>query len=80
MNDMITSTYRSDDVHDIPKPARGHFFELLDGIERIDTWIGLNGRRHFQVLKTENESLLQTRSQCMKDHNKRVQGHSHLSS
>ncbi len=56
---MITATYKGDDVHDIPKHAKDHFLKLPDGIEHIDTWVGLNGRRHFQVLRTDNESLLQ---------------------
>ncbi len=56
---MITATYKGDDVHDIPKHAKDHFLKLPDGIEHIDTWVGMNGRRHFQVLRTDNESLLQ---------------------
>ena len=56
---MITATYKGDDVHDIPKHAKDHFLKLPDGIEHIDTWFGMNGRRHFQVLRTDNESLLQ---------------------
>ncbi len=56
---MITATYKGDDVHDIPKHVKDHFLKLPDGIEQIDTWIGTNGRRHFQVLRTNNESLLQ---------------------
>ena len=56
---MITATYKGDDVHDIPKHAKDHFLKPPDGIEHIDTWVGMNGRRHFQVLRTDNESLLQ---------------------
>ena len=56
---MITAAYKGDDVHDIPKHAKDHFLKLPDGIEHIDTWVGMNGRRHFQVLRTDNESLLQ---------------------
>ena len=56
---MITATYKGDDVHDIPKTAKEHFLKLPDGVERIHHWIGMNGRRHFQVLRTDNESLLQ---------------------
>ena len=56
---MITATYKGDDVHDIPKHVKDHFLKLPDGIKHIDTWIGANGRRHFQVLRTNNESLLQ---------------------
>ena len=56
---MITATYKGDDVRDIPKHAKDHFLKPPDGIEHIDTWIGMNGRRQFQVLRTDNESLLQ---------------------
>lgn len=56
---MITATYKGDDVHDIPKHVKDHFLKLPDGIERIDHWIGMNGRRHFIVLRADNESLLQ---------------------
>ncbi|KYK23033.1 hypothetical protein AYK25_10255 [Thermoplasmatales archaeon SM1-50] len=56
---MITATYKSDDVRDIPKHAKEHFLKPPDGIEHIDTWIGMKDRRHFQVLRTDNESLLQ---------------------
>ena len=56
---MITATYKGDDVHDIPKHAKDHFLKPHGGIEHIDTWVGMNGRRHFQVLRTDNESLLQ---------------------
>jgi len=56
---MITATYKGDDVHDIPKHAKDHFLKLPGGIEHIDTWVGMKGRRHFQVLRTDNESLLQ---------------------
>jgi len=59
MDYMITATYKGDDVHDIPKHAKDHFLKPPDGIEHIDTWVGMNGRRHFQVLRTDNESLLQ---------------------
>lgn len=56
---MITATYKGDDVHDIPKTAKEHFLTLPDGVERTDHWIGMNGLRHFQVVRTDNESLLQ---------------------
>jgi hypothetical protein len=56
---MITATYKGDDVNDIPKHAKDHFLKPPDGIKRIDTWVGMNGRRHFQVLRTNDESLLQ---------------------
>jgi hypothetical protein len=59
MDYMITATYKGDDAHDIPKHAKDHFFKPPDGIEHVDTWVGMNGRRHFQVLRTDNESLLQ---------------------
>ena len=56
---MITATFKGDDVKDIIKQAKEHFLRPPDGIERIDTWIGMKGRRCFQVLRTDNESLLQ---------------------
>jgi len=59
MHYMITATYKGDDVHNIPKTAKEHFLKLPDGVERIDHWIGMKGRRHFQILRTDNESLLQ---------------------
>lgn len=56
---MMTATYKGDEVHDIPKHAKEHFLKPPDGIQLIDTWVGMKGRRHFQVLRADNESLLQ---------------------
>lgn len=57
MHYMITATYKGDDIRDIPRHAKQHFLKLPDGIERIDTWMGMNGRRHFLALRTDNEGL-----------------------
>ncbi len=56
---MITATYKGSDVSELPKQARDHFLKPPDGIEHLETWMGTNGRRHFQVVRTDNESLLQ---------------------
>ena len=56
---MMTATCRGNDVHNIPKQAKEHFLKPPDGIAPIDIWIGAKGRRHFQVLRTDDERLLQ---------------------
>jgi len=56
---MLTATYKGpDDVVDIYKHTKDRHPKLPNGVEHIDTWVGTNGRRHFQVLKTDDESLL----------------------
>lgn len=67
MDYMITATYKGDDEHDIPKHAKEHFLKPPDGIEPMDTWVGMNGLRNFQVLRTDNESLLQKWTIQLKD-------------
>jgi len=56
---MLTATYKGpEDVHDIYKHNKDRHRKLPKGVEHVDTWVGANGRRHFQVLKTDDESLL----------------------
>jgi hypothetical protein len=68
---MVTATYKGDVLSKLHEYAKGdnirklrefakeHHPKLPDGIEHIDTWVGVNGHRHFQLLKTNDESLLQ---------------------
>ena len=59
MHYMITATYSGEDVLNLQKYAKGRHLTLPDGVEFIDAWISVNGRRFFQMMKTDNETLLE---------------------
>lgn len=70
MNYMVTLTFKNDvlselheyaggdDISKVRKYTEDHRPKVPDGIEYVDGWVDVNGRRVFQLIKTSNENLI----------------------
>ena len=55
---MITATYKGEDVSRLREYSKDRHPKYPDGVEHIHTWVGVDGHRCFQLMKTENPDLL----------------------
>jgi hypothetical protein len=55
---MITAIYKGKESCELLKYSRYRHPKLPNGVELINTWVGMDGHRCFQLMKTEDGDLL----------------------
>ena len=55
---MITAIYKGEDVSELREYSKDCHPKLPNGVELINTWVGMDGHRCFQLMKTEDGDLL----------------------
>ena len=55
---MITAIYKGQDSYELLEYSKDRHPKLPNGVELINTWVGMDGHRCFQLMKTENGDLL----------------------
>jgi hypothetical protein len=67
---MVTATFKDevlselheyakgDDISKLRKFAEDHHAKVPDGLEYVDGWLDVNGRRVFELIRTSNENLI----------------------
>ncbi|MFC1761183.1 DUF3303 domain-containing protein [Planctomycetota bacterium] len=49
---------KGDDISKLRKFAEDHHAKVPDGLEYVDGWLDVNGRRVFELIKSSNENLI----------------------
>ncbi len=76
---MLTATFKdevmsklegyvkADDIAKLREFSEAHHPDVPDGLEYVDGWLDIKGRRVFELIKTNDESLIKTWTKQLED-------------